>query len=102
GAPTRIPADGWWGAVHEVAEVEGEVTRLGLEPDDGQVALLTPLQPVVGVPVRARQGHELTVLGIGVVELDSGLDERAQNRVATDAVIGVPAEIAVTLDDVGG
>src|SRR5262245_46438061 len=80
--------------------MDRQVARFGLERQGGQLALLAPRDPVLLITVRAGEQDELTVLGVGMVELDAGLDERTHDGMPPEAVVDVPAEIAVALNDV--
>src|SRR5262249_46970293 len=93
--PARVGGCGWRRTVHGVAVVEGAVPWLGGERHQPEVALLAPVQPMLGVPVSPCEHYQLAVCGVGAVELDSCLEQWAQDGVATDAVIDVPTEVAI-------
>src|SRR5438477_173387 len=71
----------WRRGVHRVAIVKGEVARLSIERHDGEITLLAPREPVLRVAVRSGKDEQLSVVGVGRVELHTGLDERAHHRV---------------------
>ena len=51
--------------------------------------------------MRSGEHEDLAVVGVRVVELDPDLDQRAHHRMTARSVVGVPAQVAVALHDVG-
>ncbi len=79
--------------MQDVAEVHGDVARLGVDGHDRRGRFVTRLERVRRSAVRARHEVELAGLGGRGVELDADRDARAQDRVAAEAAVAVPWEI---------
>jgi hypothetical protein len=64
--------------------VQCEIAGLRVERKGGQVVFFVPIDPVLDLNVRSSEDQHLAVGGVGVVELDPGLDEWAHHAVTAD------------------